>query len=527
MTASLCSRKWEHDLPGELWSLEIVHNLDPLDVWHLCRTCKNLRALLSEKAVWIDILQSQCQRLGLFAQSYPLEDMDALEIQRACLAPYRWDNLIRRHAVPLGGLDDAPRLPVLAFKSPMSLRSFTYAGHLVPGGRFFVSLNDVGDSSTGVALSLWDFGLPGRQARTSEPILLCRTVVKLVRPSYTYRWDMMVTFDGDGVLRVALSQAGEETMIRVMSIDPNDALTGFEELASAVFADHPAWRMSFRRDFLLLRNIGEFFLLWDYVNSRFTKWTIQSAVNNVDEVVLTNGHILHFGDECVSIWSLSSVTALENTVLRPERFESRSLLPHQDLSPDWTTLYPGRPPDNGDVERFVAPVYSSFGRSSSVTFDLFSLPQPSSRDYTPAAFVRFTIDIDATCSALSPPFSIQKVSAGYLPPRFFLRPNRARLVERRIEMNSIDVPCITGKMSITASERRDTTFIYGPNSPAKEEGSDGEGGSAEHRAHFQGVLVTPLEPYRPVASCAASGRFLFDKWSEEERTGLAFVVDYI
>ncbi|KAJ3535535.1 hypothetical protein NMY22_g6439 [Coprinellus aureogranulatus] len=525
MTASLCSRKWEHDLPGELWSLEIVHNLDPLDVWHLCRTCKHLRALLSEKAVWIDILQSQCQRLGLLAQSYPLEDMDALEIQRACLAPYRWDNLIRRHAVPLGGLDDVPPLPVSA--SSMALRCFIYIGHLVPGGRFLVSLTDIIGNS--VTLSLWDFGLPGRHVRTSEPILLCRTravMLEVANPLYQYRWDMIVTFNDDGVLRVALSQAGEETMIRIMSIDPNDASRGFEELASAVFADDVAWKMSFRRDFLLLRNVGAFFLLWDHVNSRFTKWTIRPVVDDVDEVVLTEGHVLHFGAECISIWRLSSVTALQTKVIPPERFDSRFLYLHQGLSPDWTVRYPCQPSDSGDFMKFVGPVYSSFRRLSSVTFDLFSLPQQS-EDSKPVTFDRFTIEIEANYSARYSPFSIEKISTGYFPPHFLLSTNGARLAEKGIEMNSVDVPCIIGKTRITAPQGRGKSFIYRPNTPANEEGSDDEGGSAERPDLLQGVLATPLEPDWPIASCSASGRFLYRKRSEDQRSDIVFVADYI
>lgn len=131
------------------------------------------------------------------------------DLQRATLGPYKWSNLTRKHAVLLKDLDNAPHLPVLA--STPELWRHCYMGYIVPGGRFFVSLNAI--TNTGAALSLWDLGLPMQESRGSTPILVSRVDVnEASEPHWTNRWNMVVAAGGNGAVNIAISQERDGTM---------------------------------------------------------------------------------------------------------------------------------------------------------------------------------------------------------------------------------------------------------------------------------------------------------------------------
>lgn len=210
--------------------------------------------------------------------------------------------------------------------------------------------------------------------------------------------------------------------------------------------------------------------------------------------------------------------SLSMTIPRAEPFHADTQL--RAVDPDWTApYYPQTPASDGPMERFLSPVHSTFGNSPSVTFDICDRPRYLDK---PLAFYRYRINYEG--SEGEAPFTIDHISTGYFPIGFF-DTHRMGLGKRRISTNGVDVPCVVGKLRITAPEMQWQTFIYGPNESTKEVdmGEAGEAQWPRDGKGGEGASVTPLEPYLFIASCSASGRFIYRR-----RNALAaFLAEYM
>lgn len=130
--------------------------------------------------------------------------MDLPELRRLSLGPELWDKLMRRSALPLELLDTATPLRTKASGSPDWPQ--LDEGCLVPGGRFFVVLNDC---HIAAHLELWDLGIPGRKASPRPTVLALRNI-KMRRAGSGHGWLLTVDFlPGSDVLRVAVAETGE------------------------------------------------------------------------------------------------------------------------------------------------------------------------------------------------------------------------------------------------------------------------------------------------------------------------------
>lgn len=79
-------------------------------------------------------------------------------------------------------------------------------GYLVPGGRFFVVLNDC---HIAAHLELWDLGIPGWKA-SPRPTVLASKSVKMRRVGSGHGWLLTVSYlPGCEALRVAVAETGE------------------------------------------------------------------------------------------------------------------------------------------------------------------------------------------------------------------------------------------------------------------------------------------------------------------------------
>lgn len=141
--------------------------------------------------------------------------MSLSSLQRASLGSHRWAALVQRNAVPLKDLDSTPRLPIVS--STPELWPHCYLGYLVPGGRFFVALSNIVNASA--TLSLWDLGLPAAMQQgdlsTREeviPVLSAEVEVGATfQPLWAHRLNMVVAFESDGTINVAVSESAGET----------------------------------------------------------------------------------------------------------------------------------------------------------------------------------------------------------------------------------------------------------------------------------------------------------------------------
>jgi hypothetical protein len=161
------------------------------------QTNKALRHIHSQKALWIRILRSVCRRLGLFAGTYPLHDMELLHLQRASMGPQRWRRLNQRYSVSPRELKDAKPLPHAAKLD----REWTglVDSHLVPGGRYFITLTKL---ENGMArIDLWDLGVPGNG---QPPTAISQASAELDMEDDAARCNMDVAIEGDDSLRIGI-----------------------------------------------------------------------------------------------------------------------------------------------------------------------------------------------------------------------------------------------------------------------------------------------------------------------------------
>jgi len=170
------------ELPPELWH-EIFSLIDPLNLLTLSevsfqrtfnwtyadclacsphQTCRSMRRLVTDKSVWVRILEGVALKYDVFPPTYPIPSMDLAQLQRASLCPSRWDRLVDRHSVPPSGTQPDPVSPLDTITAPMP-GNWHY---LTPGGRFMVS-----GSTLCSKIQLWDLGLPGTAA-LERPILV-------------------------------------------------------------------------------------------------------------------------------------------------------------------------------------------------------------------------------------------------------------------------------------------------------------------------------------------------------------------
>ncbi|KAJ2915563.1 hypothetical protein MD484_g4843, partial [Candolleomyces efflorescens] len=140
--------------PLELY-LKLFSDLEPLELLQLSQTCKQLHETLSDKQIWKTALRKMCSQEHLFEPSFPIEEMEVGDMQRAALGPTLWKNKVHRHA-KLGPNHPLPYVE-RSFGGdyePGLRREVIFTDtHIVPGGRYLLS------SSTKF-ITLWDLGPP-------------------------------------------------------------------------------------------------------------------------------------------------------------------------------------------------------------------------------------------------------------------------------------------------------------------------------------------------------------------------------
>ena len=105
-----------------------------------------------------------CRRHGVFAPSFPLEEMSMTELEHASLCPSRLSSLIHND-IPLRSFVTRilePRTPSVVTDFEGSLHCSNAS--LIPGGRFLVV------NSTHHGICLWDLGIHGGKAPRFRPV---------------------------------------------------------------------------------------------------------------------------------------------------------------------------------------------------------------------------------------------------------------------------------------------------------------------------------------------------------------------
>ncbi|KAF6754925.1 hypothetical protein DFP72DRAFT_898051 [Ephemerocybe angulata] len=150
-------------LPLELHVLVFL-DLEPEDLLYLGWTCCAFREMLSHRGVWEKALRMVCARDGLFAPSYPFDEMDLSDLKRAALHPFQWNRMmLSMDSGEQGCLTPHREIPL-----PRDPRVDPESGFLdadiLPGGRYVV-----GRSAS--FITLWDLG-PSHNSLEYPPRIL-------------------------------------------------------------------------------------------------------------------------------------------------------------------------------------------------------------------------------------------------------------------------------------------------------------------------------------------------------------------
>ncbi|KAF6764562.1 hypothetical protein DFP72DRAFT_1059529 [Ephemerocybe angulata] len=151
------------EVPTDVW-MEILFCLYCKDLLSMSLVCKSLNDLVGQKKVWIENLRSFCKREAVFFPSYPVDDMDVRDLQRATLGPERLRTLFRENSAAVYDRNTpvmAPATATILSDHPGARFILSKGLFLVPGGRFLVAANQL-------YLGLYDLGPAGREPRPLE-----------------------------------------------------------------------------------------------------------------------------------------------------------------------------------------------------------------------------------------------------------------------------------------------------------------------------------------------------------------------
>lgn len=143
-----------------------------------------------------------------------MDDMELGELQRAALAPYRWERLLHKHSV---SGDDSGNSTLLVSNLVLPAYSVNIGSNegregsskffLIPGGRFLLCLN-----TSHRFIRLWDIGVSGRPL-SRNPILI--TSIDLP-PNVSHLRGWAICDVGDGRIRIVTDHFLQDQIDRTM-----------------------------------------------------------------------------------------------------------------------------------------------------------------------------------------------------------------------------------------------------------------------------------------------------------------------
>ncbi|KAF6757439.1 hypothetical protein DFP72DRAFT_234275 [Ephemerocybe angulata] len=204
--ATISQPPQKDDLPADIW-FEIAILLEPRDLLTMKLVCTALYKMFTDLDLWKYVLHAVCHRHSLFVPSFPIDDMNIGELQRAALGPHRWSKLLERNALPLVDKKSGPLLePLVENDYPFGITTASRQ-FLVPGGRFLVI-------ASRESLGIWDLGTPGRPITSPPPLIARESLATLPEHS-----EMSLGLHGlevvpvnDDTIRIAVALSGKVTL---------------------------------------------------------------------------------------------------------------------------------------------------------------------------------------------------------------------------------------------------------------------------------------------------------------------------
>ncbi|RXW16415.1 hypothetical protein EST38_g9444 [Candolleomyces aberdarensis] len=409
-----------HAFPLELWST-IISLLSHRDILSLTSTCRALHKIQGLKLTWIHILNSICGEQGLYPPSFPSDEMDVSQLQRAAKgSTYHWPNLVKEfgyryphHSRSHSSGEDicGPELEIS--RAPRSLNPISKVDLapeivedmkkflLIPGGRYLLIAGTR-------YLRLLDLGPAGTRSLEKRGGAPCITAqIELAsgpdpssRPDeFQFICDLVAEILEDGeTLRVAIAS---NLIVKVYDVVLRPENPSFEQLGVIRFGTgyHPGrkWALSFLGERLFLRAETRV-LAWNFITGRYILgpgigiWTSQS--------MCTENLYIGFNDEAILIWYIPSWDANTKPVPAsplPYDLNDQSVTPPQpriNRSLDWSiSLNYDEFQSDGEIG-FVLPSGSSQNNKLPILFDMFFLSCPFSAEIKPPTVAyRYSLDV--------------------------------------------------------------------------------------------------------------------------------------
>ncbi|KAF6752626.1 hypothetical protein DFP72DRAFT_447638 [Ephemerocybe angulata] len=269
------------------------------------QTCRSLKALVSEKSVWITILTSICQEQALFKPSYPVQDMDVAQLQRAAMGPTLFQRRLTKGAIPADKLNEAKELEpasiveldgLLEAAGPNSTapsidaRRWNVHRRLIPGGRFLAHVKHLKPQRSGLdsqmeesdelksfLVEIWDLGVAG-SAPLSNPILLANKRFTRGASQHVISVVAFYTEEAPESLRLLIALGGDDFVMKVFSISGLGEGNPSIQEAAALRVDtnpvteslHDGEEPIFRGDLVLTRLDDTIIILWNFSRGLYT-----------------------------------------------------------------------------------------------------------------------------------------------------------------------------------------------------------------------------------------------------------------
>lgn len=296
-------------LPAELHT-NIARYLavHPEDLFSVLKTCRALHTTYSSKLIWDMALGIVCTRDALYRPSYPVTSMSVSQIQRAVMAPDLWNRRLRsgKPFVDAG-------MKTLSRSERSAQRRDYNRVYFVPGGRYLF------EQARG-NVSLWDLGLPAlardRGSKWEHPRIVDTIEVShMTQHCDSKGWDIVVHPSPDGAgLRVwivpgPLASTGTARFIsEVHEIRTEDPVPRFQRLSTLDIL-LPSWAfnwgdLSMRDNQAILHSLDGV-LIWDYVTSQYSVWSIREHSNrSTDILFLSKSSIYLVNGRKVLVWDI-------------------------------------------------------------------------------------------------------------------------------------------------------------------------------------------------------------------------------
>lgn len=273
------------EVPADVW-MEIARYLEPLSLLRLEMTCNTLRDYLSDRNVWATALKAMIERNCLFPPSYPIDEMDLIQLKRAALGPCMSHKLMRRSKLTsfksLSSFESREKpLPMsgnISCPPCIPISDGPKTAFLVPGGRYLLSTHDEIPNR----LTLWDLG-PSVQPLV-VPTDICRANFqgeRDTRPSGALDTSLDVRMMDQGRLRVAVAAGVMSTCIEIFDVCVDEIEPQFVRLGA----------LRFRADASI--PLGRF--------SRCLRMQFDVGSDNIDCLLLKIGPSPE--GECIFVWN--------------------------------------------------------------------------------------------------------------------------------------------------------------------------------------------------------------------------------